>query len=392
MVRAIEKRSPMIVRGDAAYAANGRARLAFADVLPIGQGLQTSVRGVELKGAMLFTHDNAGSINLAEELAYRTFESIDLRTPGGHVFLDLPAQAGFVMYCLLWAASGKLPHSQGGGGNIALPNGANTAVRVYLYLPIGVLFGGLNPDDANIDLRDLLDSQIQVQWANGAAGGAFDSGANNERIVSGTLTASIDLIGRADAYRGGTRVSITAQELSGVDENLPIEDQVLHWLIEVPVHADGFTVNRITDAERDLIRLYADDQHPLVDNEDAQTRQVCWNRYHAAERAAELVHHETDASPWVFLFGPTERPYRITHLPAPKKKPQLRVSGTDATPRVAWITTSLHSESGARDRVRRAKVDESAPIGVKTFSKSDPEPGTTPDTRGVTQRVPFTVG
>lgn len=386
--RVLTKDAPAQVRGAADYAANGKARIALADVVVIGQGLNSALRGFEIEADMLFTHDAGAPVSLPETLTYRIFESITLRTPGGHVFCDLGQQAGCALRAILHALQGKLPNAQGSGGAISLANGVNTTVRVKLYLPIGTLFGGLESDDPNVDLAELGESAIEIVWANGAVGGVFDSGANNERIVSGSVRVSPDLVGRDEQFRGGVLMSIVSLEASGLNERLPIAGEQLLLLIEVPVHADGITENFVTDAERDLVTLIGDQGHVWVEAEDAKTRQQRWNRIHCAvgDARGELPHHETDASPWVFLFGPRQRPIKLTHLPKFRKEPTLKVTGTDTTPRLVYVTFKLHNAASVQNRTRQAKVDPRLPNSTKTASKVDV--GSDPE---LVQALPFKV-
>lgn len=252
------------------------------------------------------THDAGAPVALPEELAYRAIESIVWRVPGGHVFIDVGSQAGCFFYVMNWLLTGRKPHSQGGGGNISLTNGTNTAVRVKLPLFVGYQPQGIKPDDYNIALEDVLNSAIEVKWANGAAGGVFDSGSNNERIVSGTLRATWHLVGREEEYRVAPYLSYVQYTMQGVDERLPLAGQVIHQLVELPNHADGITVDRVTDAERDLVTLIADGE-AIEDAIDAKDLNARWNFFHAVSRADELPHHETDGSPFVVFLCPRQR-------------------------------------------------------------------------------------
>lgn len=386
---------PATIRGAEAYAAGSTARIQCADITPFG-AKQTYISGIELCADVLMQHAAGGPVLLPEELAYRIFERIQWRVPGGHVFLDLGQQAGCALYNLLWALTGRRPHSQGGGGNISLTNGTTTAVRVKLFIPAGYLAQGIKPDDANIALEDVIQSAIEVTWANGAIGGVFDSGGDNENVASGTLKAQWHLVGREDEYRVAPYMSIVTYDMSGADERLPIAGEVLHHLVELPVHADGITVDRITDAERDLVTLIADGE-AVVDRVDARDLQPSWNEFHANSRDDELPHHEGNASPWVSIFCPKMKPYQLTHLIAPLRDPQLRLTGTRTTPRIAWVTTSLRDQESTIGAVQRAgKMGVPVPMGFganpqtylepKTASKTNAFPG--PE---VSQRLPWKV-
>lgn len=351
-MRTVEMTIPGLpVNGNSTYVSNGRATVNFDSIPPIDE-LETCVRGIWINVDAGFVHDNVGAINLPEEIAFRAIDQIKLVSKDGHVWVDLDEQAGWLLYCYLHSAFGRRPNAHGGGGNVSLTNGVTTTVRVPLYIPF-VLPGGEEPDDFNVSLRDLQQCSLELRWATADAGGVFDSGADNERLANtSAISVDVDLIGREEAYRGGMRWSLRALEVPGINETLPCLNERLLSLIEVPLHASGITVNRITDAERDTFRLIVDGKEPvqLVDARQLSRR---WNRIHATARAEELTHHETNASPWLPLFSPGRRPIKVTHCPlAERKNPMIRFTGTDTTPKVVYLTVAERDDEQVIRQIR----------------------------------------
>lgn len=396
MPRVVESSVELVVNGAAAYSRGGKFQIPFNNVSPLAGGNPTSIVGILLNLTVGMAHGNVAPVTLPEEIAFRILDRLDLRVPKGHVFLDLAEQAGWVLRCLRWPMEGRRPQSQ---GDVSLTNGVTTTFRVPIYVPF-MLKDGIEPDDVNVQLEALKNSQLEGQWCDGGdpaggGGGIFDTGADNEHIVSATLEASIDLISRDELMRGNPYFSIVSQKLNGLNERLPITDKVLHFLVEWPLLADNsLAVNRITAAERDRFKFVVDG-FVWVDNEKVSRLNRRWTDVHSNARAEDLPHHEGNASPHVVLFQPHRNPYKISQLPAPMKDPQTRFTGTDATPRVVWYTTALHNEARVIDAINTVLGDDkpegfdqapAAFISNKTASKADPVYN-----RDGAQRLPFKV-
>lgn len=383
------KRVPLPVRAGAAYAPNVQARIDFGDVPGMAPGLEPYAEGIEIACDVVFTHDGGAPINLAELAAHKVIEEVTLRLPNGHVFYDLPAQAGVLLYQLHHGLFGRRPPCHGGGGAVALPNGANTTVRVKFYLPFQAPHG-INPQDWNLALRDLRAAQLTIRWANGAAGGVFNDGANNPRIVSATMRASIDLVGRADQatpgageWRYAPRWTFGTMLLSSVEEQVPLKGRVLHALFEVRTQADGIANTPFALADRSLVTLLTADGVTVVDREDARDLVTRWNRHFAAARAEELAEHDAGSNTFLPLFVPLSRPAKVTQLPALTEHPTLRVTGAVTTPRILYATSELTTIADVQTAIRDGDVprppefaaNPEAFLDAKTASKSTAAPG-----------------
>jgi len=379
-MRAVENLVEIPLNGASTYVSQGRVAASFDQLRPVGAS--PAIRQLIIDLTLVFEHDAGAPVNLPEEFPFRALEQIQLKTPRGHTFVDLDEQAGWLLYCALWAMNGKKPQRHGGSGNISLTNGTTTTVRVALPIPFKVL-GGIEEDDYNVALADLQKSQLVMVWAIAGAGGVFDSGANNERLTAAsTVRVFADMIGRNDEeYRGGPRFSLRSWECPGVNERLPIAHERLVWLIEAPLHAAGITANRITDAERDNVKLIVDGEI-IVDDVDVRFLSRQWNQIHArgASTEEELPNHETDTSPWVPLYFPRRRPYKLMHAPACMKNPQVRFSGTDTTPKLVFLTSTILDNEAALGQLRDAKLPADAIERLSTKSASKSDVG--PDVRG----------
>lgn len=339
------------IRGSAAYAPGQTARIQAADITPFG-GKQTFIALLELDLDLLMTHDAGAPVALPEELAYRAIESIVWRVPGGHVFIDVGSQAGCFFYVMNWLLTGRKPHSQGGGGNISLTNGTNTAVRVKLPLFVGYQPQGIKPDDYNIALEDVLNSAIEVKWANGAAGGVFDSGSNNERIVSGTLRATWHLVGREEEYR-------VAPYLSYVQYHAGRRRAPAARGAGDP-SARGAAESRGRDHRRPRDRRGARPGDPDRGRRGDRGR----DRRQGPERALELLPRRLARrraapprdrrEPVRRVPLPRQRPYMLTHLVGPGRDPQLKITGTRTTPLIGWLCSALRDKDSTVQITERA--------------------------------------
>lgn len=375
--RVLEPFVEVALTGQTTYLVNGKCTLDF-DRVPDIAGLLPSVRGIVIEGSLVFQHDAGAPVAMQEEIPFRAIEKLFLQgKKTKHVYLDLDEQAGWAAYVVQWFLTGKKPQRHGGGGNVSLTNGTTTTVRISIYIPF-ILPASAEPDDVNTVLADLLKSQLEITWANADAGGVFDSGANNERLTSAsTLRCFLDLIGREnELYRGGPRLSIRSHELPGLNERLPIANEKLLGLIEIPLHAAGVTPNRITDAERDLFRFTSDGDTPTNDV-DVRDLSRHWSRLHARTADDELVHHETDASPWLPLVFPKRPRNKLPQTHEVDANPQVRFTGTDTTPKVITITTSRHDDGDVMRAIKDSGVelppdfaaDPTKYLSSKTLSK-----------------------
>lgn len=384
----IERIVPVQITGGA-YAASGTFRVAFDDVQPIAKGMTTYVRGVYLEEDATFGSD----VDQAqpEDILRRVIDRLRVAQEGGHIFYDLPEQAGVALSKLLWAMTGRRQQAPNGGagGAITVTGAADVAIRIKYWLPF-YLPGSVEADDANIPLRDLKAVALEGTYANGALGGAFDAGADNTIVVSGTLRANVELVAR-DEYRKAVYFSIISEEMTGLEQRLTfLQRRRLHWLLEIPVHADGATENFVTDAERDLATLTVDDS-TVVDRMDARDLNAKWNRVHAAARAEELPNHEGNASPWVALYCPGRRPYKITQLPLCRREPHLRLTGTDTTARLVHCSSALNDRANTI-RHMEERGGDAVPSGFSAapeeFLSSKSAKGADVEKPGSTQSLP----
>jgi hypothetical protein len=387
-----DKIVPFPIASGSAYAASGGFRLAFDDVQPLPGGGTTFVRGVHLEQDMVVQTTTSTS-SVPEDICRRMIDKIKHTQVGGHVFYDLGDQAGVALGKILHAMDGKrqLPPNGGQGGAITWGTSA-TNLRVKTWVPY-YLPGSVESDDANIPLSDLNGSAIEGYWVNGASGGAFTA-SNSERVVSGTLRANIDLVHRNENRRA-VYFSIVSETLSGLETRLLLNGRCMPWLIEIPVHSAGITESFITSANRTLATIEVDEKSPTdrMVPADLSTR---WSRIHARTRDDELPNVEGDASPWLPLYCPGRRPFKLTQVPCALKKTKVRVTGTSTTPRVVHVSTILNTREKTVEHFKNFNGDDvpadfaDSPekyLSAKTHSKTDFSP--TRDGAAGVQRVPI---
>lgn len=355
-----ERTVPVVVDGQNTYQSGGVAQIDWTKV-PRIPGCENFVKSVKLYYTLTWDESAGGAITVPEIFPFRAIDQIRLDVPnlGGHKFFALTGQAGNFMRALNWAREGRRPTPPNGGAGGALTINTTDVTRQELYLPF--YFPGMTrPSDTGVPLRDLLGSIMEFQWPNmAAAGGIFDTGGNNEGISAGTLTAEIELVGKKN-YVASPLWTIGSAELGSLEETLTFfNGRIPHWLLEVPVQPDSLTENFITDAERDEINI-SFGGNAWVDRIDAREAIRRWNAIHAVNRDEQLSHHEGDASPFVPLFQPLvgarQGGYNVTHLPRGDGDVTMRLTGTDTTPRVVYVTSELNKEEAVLRRLEGNKL------------------------------------
>lgn len=371
------QRVPVQVRGNQSYSSGADFRVAFNDISPVPGAKHTYMRALEFAVDAVFSKSNAGTSSLPAVIAHRVFERLTLQVPGnGHTFLDLPQQAGVALYYYRWAMTGKRPTPVSA---LTIPaTGSTLTARLKIVIPFQFP-GGIEPDDFNVALDDLREAQLVGSWCSGDAGGAFDAGANDELITSATTIRAVTavLVGR-DEYRVPPPWTIGTIEQNGIEDHIPVSDCKLHLLAEIPVHANGLTENFITDAERDLVTLRINERTP-VDRIDARELVSAWDYIHAQTNDDRQGDHEGDATRFVPITFGDRRRRKGTHSPTVEGgQPRLRVTGTDATPRLLYMIGGANKIQGIFAQVRKSGVrvpaDFAKSPGVylepKTFAKT----------------------
>lgn len=379
-MRVVEPFVEVPITTGSSYTSGGQIAASFDQVTTPGRGRHACIRGIILELSLGIEHDAVGAVTFPEELAYRAIDTIQLQNQG-HTYVDLDEQAGWMCYVADWGIGGRKPQRHGGGGNISLTNGVVNTVTFGIYIPF-MLFGGEEPDDLNVSLDELLGAQLIMRWAqagSGGGGGIFDSGANNERLTgASTIKVFLDLIGREDeVFRGGPKFTLKCWESPGQNERLPIADERLLWLFEVPIHAQGITPNRITSAERTTLKFEVDGDTP-TDLVQVAHLSRHYNRLHAKTADDMLPNHEADTSPFLPLVFPRRRPYKISHATdVLKANPRIRFAGTDTTPKLLWLSIEKYDDAAMLKMVERAGVTIPADelmdhVSKKSKSKVDP--------------------
>lgn len=375
------------VEGAAAFAHGGTALINLDKIQPLRRipGGTTYLHRLVFTWRGTYTSDaSAGNLTMDNEHAHDIFDSIFVRIPGrAWPVYELPNRAGSHLRAALHALTGRRPMAANGGasGQLTIAE-AGTAVRLTLELPFYCPYS-IEPGDWGIPLALVQNqSQVLIGWA---AAGLFGTDMNAGSNVSGTLTCQAELIERPE-FRVPTAFSIQSMELSGVQDQLPLAQRVLHAVLEVPVHGNALTNTVISDANRDLITVTIDG-HDVVRQIDARDQNVAWNLSYARTRDDELTAHEAGTTPFVPWFMPFTSDKgddaRLSKLPLCIGQPQFVVTGTDTTPRVVCVSTELNTKQSVLTEVARSGVQvppglASSPesfMTVKTASKSPARPG-----------------
>lgn len=359
----LTKRVPLLVRGAATYSANQEARIDFSDIPPLPTA-ETYLEGIGLRFDMTWATGGAGDA-YEEPVLLQAFDSIVHKSPGGHVWYDLPSNAGEALYRLGWAMNGKRPNTEPNGTATPLGGGAVTtltltnalAARLFLWIPYSQL-GAARPSDFKVALRDLIGSQLLMRYPNltSGGGGIWDTGADNQGISAGTLSAFAVLSGE-DGYVASTPFSVTQHDLSGLEENLPmLNGKILHWLIEHQVQTTAtLATTHITDANRDEVNLNFG-WGPAVDRQDARQLALDWSNTHARARTEHLPHMESSGLPFVPIFFPREKNWSVLDGIRCGVDTKLRVTGTETTPRIVAFYTGLNNPQNLTQRLDRNKL------------------------------------
>lgn len=376
-MRVVEPFVEVPVTTGSTYTAGGQIACSFDQVTTPGRGRHPCVRGLIIELSLGIEHDNVGAVSLPEEQPFRAIDVINLQSEG-HTYIDLDEQAGWLAYIADWGICGRKPQRHGGGGAISLTNGVVNTVTFGIYIPF-MLMGGEEADDINVSLHELLGAQLVMRWASAGLGGIYDAGADNVRLTAAsTVKVFLDVIGREDElFRGGPKFTLRSWESPGVNERLPIVNERLMWLFEVPLHAaNSIAANRITAAERTTFKLELDGDVP-IDLVPVSYLSRHYNRIHPRTGDDMLVNHETDASPFLPLVFPRRRAYKVTHAPdVLKTNPRIRFAGTDTTPKLLWLSLAKYDDAAALKMIEHSGVtipaDElAAHISKKTKSKVD---------------------
>lgn len=358
------------------FAYSGTSRVPLDKIQPLRRvpGGTTYVRRIVLVFRGVFKADaSAGNQSLGERHAHDIVHGLFFRIPGrSYPVLELPSRAGSHLFATMHAITGKRPRAHGGGGAITVAE-AGTAVRLVYEIPLYCPYG-VEPEDWGMPLS-LLQNQAAIEVIY-SANGLFGANVDASDAVTGTMTAYADLIERPE-FRVPQPFSIQSFQLSGPQEQVPVAGRVLHWLLEVPVHAAGLTDGTITDAARDEITVTIDGLD-VTRQMDARDQVLAWNQSFAKARAEELPDVETDGATHVPWFMPHRDENKVTQLPLCIGQPQVRLTGTSNTPRCVAITTELNTRQAVMGEIGRAGIPVPPGLAqsperyltVKTASKS----------------------
>lgn len=371
----VERTRRFQVRGAQQYTPGGEVRLDFNDLSPLSLG-HTYVRWVELAVDVRF-NSAAGAATVPEPVAHNIIKSIKCGFAGGHTFFDLSSQAGEALFKAIWIANGKRPESP---GDIAVGAGGVANARLKVMLPIGYLYGALEPDDYNVPLRELQRGQasIEIQWANGAAGGDFDTGGGDLTVVGGGVTqirqATVVMIARPEA-RVGPYLTYKTQVLSGVEERPLAANHVLHHLIEIPTAngpgASALTEVFVTAAGRTQVDELSFDGINVVEQVPAADLITVYNR-RAATAADRITQHEAGTTEALPIYSPATSDAKITQLPSSRDHPNLKVAGSTATPRILMVLSRLVDDRAFTNSASLMGVQADPMNSVaKTSTKTD---------------------
>jgi hypothetical protein len=347
------------VRGDRSFASNGEFRLDFNDVPVLSLG-HTYVRWVELAIDVLWANAGGAPAVVPEPIGMNILRQIQCRIAGGHTFVDMASQAGEGLYKAIWQTEGKRGESP---GNATVPAGGTVAVRYKVCIPIGYLFGAAEGDDYNVPLKELQKGQasIECNWANGAAGGDFDTGAGVVTVTAASTAvrrATIVMIARPEA-RVGPYLTYKQQVLAGVEERPLTGNHVVHYLGELPNHTGLAAASRLTEqfigVARTTITQLDFDGVNVVESIDAPDAITLWNR--KAKTAVDmLTQHEAATTEILPIYSPHCEYAKVTHKPSSREHPVLRLEGTPATPRLLYVLSRLLDE--------RAEAESAQLMGV----------------------------
>lgn len=390
-IATLEARRALQVDGQQNYTNNGIFRLRFNDVDPLEHG-ETYVRAIELAIDVTFSNAGGAPALLPELLIPRIVDSIQHRSSDGWPFFQLPEQAGRALVIWDWWKNGRYPEvTQVGQGNtLSIPAGGTAVARLKLTIPF-TWEEGIEPDDINVALRDLRNTQIECRWANADVGGIFDSGANDESATAATVVreATAVLVAR-DEYRVAPYPSLVQETLSGIEEDIALNDVRFHALAELALQADGITESFITDVQRDRVRLRVGNL-TLIDRVDAKDLVTSFNRTQIREAASRLPQMEANTNTFVPILFAQRTPRKVTHSPLVQGlQPRIRVEGdgTISQPTYLHFSTRLNKLPIVTQTMRRAKVPvnpeflagaegAARQLEPKTVSKVGVNPGAT---------------
>lgn len=336
-----------VVTGDRTYSAIQRAQILLNNVQPIGRirGGTTYLESVLLPLDLVFTESAAGEKVVEEEKVYDAIQKIRLYgTGGGDPIFDL---SGSELRAFMHFVRGERPH---GNGDVTCAASSDTSAYLKITLPIAFV-GSVSPEDAQLSLELLRDHILEITWASADAGGVFGAGLALKG-TSAIRTAVLELVER-DEFRVAPRMQLVSQEVGTEQQPLMIQGRILHAMCEVPVHADGIAANTISNAERTTYRLRGS-SYDLIDTIVAADQIELWNVRRALTRSERLSDHDSTAAPFVPIYF-RGRGYSATHLPKFGASPELKVSGTDTSPRVVHLSCKPVTMADVAQAIRMAR-------------------------------------
>lgn len=378
---------PVAVTGNDTYVSGGRARVPLDEIQEIASsaGMVTYLRGLRLRLDVTLANGSGAPIVIGNTRILDLLQDINLDVPGHPPLVDLHEGAGSKLYALKWAMEGMkppVPAPAAGAGALSVPAGGSLVVRATLEIPFR-LPGGVEEDDSNIPLVSLRKgAELQLVWCPTA-----NFGADITVSAATRVTVLADLIERSE-FRAPVWTTIGNIEQNGRDAKIPLAGRVVHAIIEVQEPTAGQIADgAVTDAERDECNLTYDGRM-LLERVDARDLVTFWSDVYAVSVADRLPDHELNTSPFVPLHLPwrsrTRGGYKVTQLPLAKEEPQLRVTGTDTTPQLVYLTSYLNNSRAIVQQVQTAEIP--VPRGLspdnlgqffrpKTFSKDDAASG-----------------
>lgn len=356
----VERTRKFQIRGAQQFTNNGEFRLDFNDLSPLSIG-HTSVRWIELAVDVRWANATAGPLVIPENIGHNIIRSIQCRVPGGHTFFDLSSQAGESLLKSIWQRSGSRPESP---GDVTVGAAGVFNARYKIILPIGYLFGAIEPDDYNVPLKELQRGQasVEIQWANGAAGGDFDAGAGGCTVTAANTQvrqATVLLIARSE-QRVGPYLTYKQQLMSGLEERPLTANHVVHQVVEIPTAnppgATALTEVFVTAAGRTQVDEFSFDGVNVVEQVPAADLITVSNRK-MKTAADRITQHEAGTTEVLPIYTSPTDAAKSTHAPSSREHPNLRMLGTTATPRLVYVLSRLVDD--------RAFMESASKLGVQ---------------------------
>lgn len=329
----IRKIQYLQVRGAAAYAASGTARVELSELQPINSmpGGVTYLEELILVNDALITSAAVGG-TLGALKQQDLLEQVELVWPGHRNIVALRAGGGAALYQHQRLTRGRTPK----GAALVIAGGGTGTVRNRHRIRFSEETSK-GRHDKSMPISMLRHASLQTTWANGAAGAWLDA---DHTVTSGALTVVAVLTERPE-FRVPSLFSIETQILSGLDEQIPVDGRVLNWLAEIPPQAAATIASTsLTAANRVLVSLTVDGQQ-VVDRMSAADMVELWNESICRAYAERITDHALGTTEMIPYHFPSVLPSAGTYAPLCKQKPRLLLTGTAPTPTVLYEAGSM---------------------------------------------------